>query len=76
MIAVSGIVPSLDELNNRAAKVNNRLELMDKQRSLSYISHCETIDPNKHLNESNLRLNPYGIGVFAENISFFVSNSN
>ena len=76
MIAVSGIVASLDELNNKAAKVNNRLELMGKQRRSPYISHCETIDPNKHLNESNLRLNPYGIGVFTENISFFVSNSN
>ena len=76
MIAVSGIVANLDELNNKAAKVNNRLELMGKQRSSPYIPHCETIDPNKHLNESNLRLNPYGIGVFAENISFFVSNSN
>ena len=76
MIAVSGIVPSLDELNNKAAEVNNRLELMSKQRRLSYISHCETIDPSKHLNESNLRLNPYGIGAFTENISFFVSNCN
>ena len=75
-IAASGIVASLDELNNKAAKVNNRLGLMGKQRRSPYIPHCETIDPNKHLNESNLRLNPYGIGVFAENISFFVSNSN
>ena len=76
MIAVSGIVASLDELNNKAAKVNNRLELIGKQRRSPYIPHCETTDPNKHLNESNLRLNPYGIGVFVENISFFVSNSN
>ena len=76
MIAVSGIVTSLDELNNKAAEVNNCLELMSKQRRSSYISHCETIDPNKLLNESNLCLNPYGTGVFTENISFFVSNSN
>ena len=56
MIAVSGIVPRLDELNNKAAEVNNRLELMYKQRGFPYISHCETIDPNKHLNASNLYL--------------------
>ena len=68
MIAVSGIVPRLDELNNKAAEVNNRLELICKQRGLPYISHCETIDPNKHLNESNLYVNSYGIRVFAENI--------
>ena len=67
MIAVSGIVTRLDELNNKEAEVNNRLELMPKQRGLPYISHCETIDPDKHLNESNLHLNSYGIRVFAEN---------
>ena len=76
MIAVSGIVPRLDELNNKAAEVNNRLELMCKQRGFPYISHCETIDPNKHLNESNLHLNSYGIRVFAENFSKFLSKSN
>ena len=76
MIAVSGIVPRLDELYNKAAEENNRLELMCKQRSLPYISHYETIDPNKHLNESNLHLNSYGIGVFAENFSHFLSKSN
>ena len=76
MIAVSRIVPRLDELNNKAAKVNNRLELKCKQRSLPYISHCETTDPNKHLNESNLYLNSYGIRVFAENFSNFLSKSN
>ena len=48
-IAVSGIAPRLDELNNKAAEVSNRLELMYKHRSLPSISHCETIDPNKHL---------------------------
>ena len=67
MIAVSGIVTRLDELNNKEAEVNNRLELKPKQRGLPYISHCETIDPDKHLNESNLHLNSYGIRVFAEN---------
>ena len=71
MVAVSGIVPRLDELNNKAAEVNNRLELMCKQRDLPYISHCETIYPNRHLNESNLHLNSYGIRAFAENFSNF-----
>ena len=49
---------------------------MCKQRALPYISHCETINPNKHLNESNLYLNSYGIRVFAENFSNFLSKSN
>ena len=73
MIAVSGIVPRLDELNNKAAEVNNRLELMCKQRGLPCICHCETIDPNKHLNESNLHLNSYGIKSFCRKFfKFFV----
>ena len=76
MIAVSGIVPRLDELNNKATDVYNRLELLCKQRSLPYISHCQTIDPNKHLNESNLHLNSYSIRVFAENFSNFLFKSN
>ena len=76
MIAVSGVVPRLDELNNTAAEVSNQLELMWQQRRLPYISHCETIDPNQHLNGSNLHLNYYGIRVFAENFSNFLSKSN
>ena len=76
MIAVSGIVPRLDALNKKAAEVNNHLELICKQRSLPYISYYETIDPNRHLNESNLHLHSYGIRVFAENFSNFLFKSN
>ena len=76
MIAVSGIVPRVDELNNNVAEVNNRLELMCKQRRLPYISHYETIDPSKHLNQSNLHLNSYGIRVFGENFSNFLFKCN
>ena len=71
MIAVSRIVPRLDELNSKTRKVNNRLELMCKQIGLPYISHCETNGLNKHLNESNPHLNTYGVRVFAENFSAF-----
>ena len=75
IIAVSDIVPRLDELNNKAMEVNNHLKLMYKQRGLPYISHCDTIDPNKHFNESNLHLNYYGIRVFAERFSNFLFKS-
>ena len=70
-IASSGIVSRLDELNNKATEVNNHLELMHKQRGLPYISHCETTDPKKDLNDSNLPLNSYGIRACAENFSKF-----
>ena len=49
---------------------------MCKERGLPYIIHCETIDPNKHLNENNLHLNFYGIKVFAENYLNFLLKSN
>ena len=65
-----------DVLNSKAAEVNIRLELVGKQRGLPHISHCETIDLNKHLNESNLHLNSYGIRVFAETFSNLLSKSN
>ena len=51
MKAVSGIVSRLDELNNKATEVNTCLELMWKQRGLRFISHCQTIDPNKHFEQ-------------------------
>ena len=70
MVALSGIVPRLDELNNKAAEVNNRLELMCMQRGLPCISHCKTIDTNKYLNESNLHLNSYGF--CRKSFKFFV----
>ena len=76
MIAVSGIVPRLTELNNKTTEVNNHLELMCKQRGLPYISHCEISDPNKHLNESNFYLNSNGIRVFAVRFSNLLLKSN
>ena len=74
MIAVSGIVPRVDELNNNVAEVNNRLELMCKQRGLPYISHYETIDPSKHLNQSNLHLNSYGLEFLEKIFQIFCSS--
>ena len=75
-IAVSGIVPRLDELNIKAAQINNRLELMCKQRGIPFISHGETIDHNKYLYGNSLHLNSYGIRGFAENFSNFLFKSN
>ena len=71
MIAISGIVPRLDELNNKAVEVNSCLELMCSQRGLPYISHRENIDTNKHLNGRNLHLNSYGFRVWQEIFQFF-----
>ena len=55
-VTVSGIVPRPDELNNKANEVNRRLVLMCKEKNISLLSHDESIDPSKHLNESKLHL--------------------
>ena len=65
-VTVSGIVPRLDDLNNKATEVNRRLVLMCKERNISFFSHDESIDPRKHLNENKLHLNSNGIKIFAE----------
>ena len=45
---------------------------MCKERNIWFLSVDESIDPNKHLNESKLHLNINGINIFAENVSRFL----
>ena len=73
---MSGIVPRLDDLNNKANEVNRRLALMCKERNLSFLSREESIDPSKHLNESKLHSNSNVIKIFAENFSRFLVKLN
>ena len=60
-VTIYGVVPRLDDLNNKANEVSRRLVLMCKERNISFVSHDESIDPSKHLNESKLHLNSNGI---------------
>ena len=71
-----GIVPSLDDLNNKANEVNHSLVLMCKERNISFLSHAESIDPSKHLNESKLHLNSNSIKIFTENFFRFLVKLN
>ena len=75
-VTVPGIVPSLDDLNNKAKEVNHSLVLMCKERNISFLSHAESIDPSKHLNESKLHLNSNSIKIFAKNFSRFLVKLN
>ena len=52
-IIVSAIMPQFYNLINKVNKVNNPLALMCGQRDISFISHSETIDLSKHLNNSS-----------------------
>ena len=63
---VSGIVARLDNLNNKVNEVNHHLVLMFKERNISFLSHDESIDPSKYLNESKLHLNSNGIKIFTD----------
>ena len=65
MITMSGIVPGLAGLNNKANEVNRHLVLMCKERNISFLLHDESIDPSKHLNESKLHLDSNGVNIFA-----------
>ena len=62
---MSGIVPGLAGLNNKANEVNRHLVLMCKERNISFLPHDESIDPSKHLNESKLHLDSNGVNIFA-----------
>ena len=68
---VTGIVPRLDQLNDKVNEVNRRLVLMRKERNISLLLHDESNNLRKYLNESKLHLNNNGIKFFAENFSKF-----
>ena len=73
---MSDIVPRFDDLKNKANEVNHPLILMSEEKNISFLSHDESIDPSKHLNESKLHLNSNGIKIFAENFSRFLVKLN
>ena len=75
-VTVSGIVPRLGNLNNKANEVNGCLVLMCQERNISFLSRDESIDPSKHLNQSKLHLNSGGIKIFEENLSRFLVKLN
>ena len=46
------------------------------QRNIPFISHSETIDSSKHLNDSKLHFIHNVFTVFAENFSVFLKKFN
>ena len=73
-IYISLIVPRYDELNNKVNEVNIRLMNMCHARNIGCINHSDTIDPEQHLNESNIHLNKYGNIDFSKNFTNFLYN--
>ena len=66
------IVQRYDNLNNKANEVNGRLMSKYKERNIPYFDHAITISPERHLNQSDLHLNRYGILAFAKNSSKYL----
>lgn len=64
LLIVSGIVSRLDNLNNKANEVNNRL-----------VAVYESINSGKHGIESKLHLSFDGVKDFAENASVLLKSS-
>ena len=75
-ICVSLIVPRNDKLNNKVNEVNSCLTNMCQQQNIKVVTHTNTIDPAKDLNENKLHLNKYGTIEFAKNFKNFLYNLN
>ena len=71
-VTISLIVPRKDNLNNKAQEVNSRLINMCGERDITFIDHTDTIDTERHLNESKVHLNKSGTIEFAKNVFEFL----
>ena len=71
-VTISLIVPRKDNLNNKAQEVNSRLINMCGERDIAFIDHTDTIDTERHLNESKVHLNKSGTTEFAKNVFEFL----
>ena len=62
-ISISGLVPRVDNLTNKAEEVNESLKMCGDS-SLQFINHYPSIKPNQYTNRSKLHLNRKGNRVF------------
>ena len=72
-VDVSDILPRFDNFKNKTNEVNNRLVLMCAERNIPFISHNESIDSSKLLNESKFHFNFNDLKVFSENFLAFLT---
>ena len=71
-VKISLIVTRKDSLNNKAQEVNSRLTNMCGERDNTFIDHTDTIDNERHFNESKVHLNKSGTIEFAKNLYEFL----
>ena len=70
-VTISLIVPRKD-LNNKAQEVNSRLINTCGERDINFIDRTDTIDTERHLNESKVHLNKSGTKEFAKDVFEFL----
>ena len=71
-VAVSAIVPCVDNFKEKAAEVNKYLVSKCQKKDIPLISH-DNIIPKRHLNKSKLHFNNYGNGAFVRNLREFLN---
>ena len=64
-VRISLIVPRIN-INNKAQEVNRRLINMCGERDITFIDHTDTIDTERHLNESKFHLKKSGTTEFVK----------
>ena len=69
---ISLIVPRKDSLNNKAQEVSSRLINMCDERNITFVDHTDTIDTERHLNESKVHLNKSRTIEFAQDVCEFL----
>ena len=74
-LAISGIVPRGDQLNNIACEVNNILKEECGKRNISFLDNSN-INTRYHLNYSRLHLNQKGIYRLMHNFVDFINSMN
>ena len=72
-VTISLIVLRKHNLNNKAQEVNSRFINMCGERDITFTDHTDTIDTERHLNESKVHLNKSGAIEFANNVSNFIA---
>ena len=67
-VTISLIVSRKNNLNNKALEVNSRLINRRDERDITFLDYTDTIDTERHLNESKVHLNKSRTIEFAKNV--------
>ena len=72
-VAISLIIPRMDNLNNKATDVNDRLRIMCSERNIPFIDHSDYIQTHLHIDEDKLHLSRCGTVALSQKFTKFIS---